>query len=57
MVVFNVRDLEEQLRPIAMHMLLNFIWNKVRSELKKRCLVVDEAWKIMQYEQSARFLF
>jgi len=57
MVVFNVRDLEEELRPIAMHMLLNFIWNKVRSELKKRCLVVDEAWKIMQYEQSAKFLF
>jgi len=57
MVVFNVRDLEEQLRPIAMHMLLNFIWNEVRSELKKRCLVVDEAWKIMQYEQSAKFLF
>ena len=57
MVVFNVRDLEEELRPIAMHMLLNFIWNKVRSELKKRCLVVDEAWKIMQHEQSAKFLF
>lgn len=57
MVVFNVRDLEEQLRPIAMHMLLNYVWNKVRSELKKRCLVVDEAWKIMQYEASAKFLF
>lgn len=57
MVVFNVRDLEEELRPIAMHMLLNHIWNKVRSELKKRCLVVDEAWKIMQYDASAKFLF
>lgn len=57
MIVFNVRDLEEELRPMAMHMLLNYIWNKVRSQLKKRILVVDEAWKIMQYDASAKFLF
>lgn len=56
MVVFCIRDLEEQLRPIAMYLLLNFIWNKVRSELKKRLLVVDEAWNVVQYEDSGKFL-
>jgi len=56
LVVFCIRDLEEQLRPIAMYLLLNFIWNKVRSELKKRLLVVDEAWNVVQYEDSGRFL-
>ncbi|PID70809.1 conjugal transfer protein TraC [bacterium DOLZORAL124_38_8] len=56
LVVFCIRDLEEQLRPIAMFLLLNFIWAKVRSELKKRLLVVDEAWNIVQYEDSGRFL-
>lgn len=57
LIVFNVRDMEEALRPIAMYVVLGFIWNRVRSQLKKRLLVVDEAWIMMQNEQSAQFLF
>jgi conjugal transfer ATP-binding protein TraC len=57
LVVFSIRDLEEELRPIAMYIILNYIWNIVRSELKKRILAVDEAWILMQHEDSARFLF
>lgn len=57
MVVFQIRDLEEQLRPIAMYIVLNFLWNRVRTELKRRYLVVDEAWNLMQHEDSARFLY
>jgi type IV secretory pathway VirB4 component len=56
-VVFSVRDMEEQLRPIAVYIILNYIWNIVRSELKKRVLVIDEAWWMMQHEDSAQFLF
>lgn len=56
-VVFSIRDLEEELRPIAMYMVLNFIWNKIRGEKKKRLLTVDEAWILMKYEDSAQFLF
>ncbi len=57
MMVFCIRDLEDALRPIAMYIILNYIWNKVRSEMKKRILVVDEAWSMMQHEDSAKFLF
>ncbi len=57
LVVFSIRDLEEELRPIAMYIVLNYIWNVVRSELKRRILAVDEAWILMQHEDSARFLF
>ncbi len=57
LVVFSIRDLEDALRPIAMHIILNYIWNKVRSELKQRMLVVDEAWTMMQHEDSAKFMF
>jgi len=57
MMVFCIRDLEDSLRPIAMYIILNYIWNKVRSELKKRVLVIDEAWTMMQHEDSAKFLF
>ena len=57
LVVFSVRDLEEALRPIAIFMILNYIWNNVRGELKRRLMVVDEAWWMMQYEDSARFLY
>lgn len=57
LMVFSIRDLEDALRPIAMYIVLNFIWNRVRSQLKKRLLIVDEAWTMMQYEDSARFLF
>jgi len=56
-VVFNIRDLEDELRPIGMYIVLNYIWNKVKSEKKKRMLIVDEAWQLMQYEDSAQFLF
>lgn len=55
--VFSVRDLDDMMRPIAMYVVLNHIWNKVRSSNKKRFLVIDEAWNIMQHEDSARFLF
>ncbi len=57
LVVFSIRDLEDQLRPIAMYIILGYIWNIVRSELKKRILVLDEAWIMMQHEDSARFVF
>ncbi len=56
-VVFSIRDLEEELRPMAMYMVLNFIWNRIRSEKKRRLLTVDEAWILMKYEDSAQFLF
>ena len=56
-VVFNIRDLEDQLRPIAMYIVLNYIWNRIRFEKKKRMLVIDEAWILMQYEDSAKFLY
>ncbi|EKE25141.1 MAG: hypothetical protein ACD_5C00274G0002 [uncultured bacterium] len=57
LVVFNIRDLEEQLRPIAMYTILQFIWNEMRSTLQKRIVVVDEAWVMMQNEDAASFLF
>ena len=57
LVVFSVRDLEDTLRPIAIYVILGYIWNEVRSSLKKRILVIDEAWWMMQHEDSARFLF
>ena len=55
--VFSVRDLDDALRPTAMYVILNYIWNKVRSSNRKRVLVVDEAWNVMQHEDSAKFLF
>lgn len=57
LVVFNIRDLEDELRPVAMYIVLNFIWNKTKSDQKRRILVVDEAWQLMKYEDSASFLF
>ncbi|MCX6765458.1 MAG: ATP-binding protein [Candidatus Moranbacteria bacterium] len=57
LVVFNIRDLEEELRPVAMYVVLQFIWNEMRSELKKRLVVVDEAWVMMQNEDAASFMF
>ncbi len=57
LIVFSVRDLEDELRPIAIYTIINYIWNKVRSKLKKRLLVIDEAWWLMQHEDSAKFVF
>lgn len=57
MVVFNIRDLEDELRPVAMFIVLNYIWNKTKTDQKRRMLVVDEAWQLMKYEDSANFLF
>jgi conjugal transfer ATP-binding protein TraC len=57
MVVFNIRDLEDELRPVAMYIVLNYIWNKTKSDKKRRLLIVDEAWQLMKYEDSANFIF
>ncbi|MFA4990648.1 MAG: conjugal transfer protein TraC, partial [Candidatus Paceibacterota bacterium] len=57
LVVFGIRDLEDELRPIAMYIVLNFIWNIIRAQMKKRILVVDEAWWMMKYPAGADFLF
>lgn len=57
MVVFNLRDLEDELRPVAMYIVLNYIWNKTKTDQKRRILIVDEAWQLMKYEDSANFLF
>jgi conjugal transfer ATP-binding protein TraC len=57
MVVFNIRDLEDELRPVAMYIVLNHIWNRTKVDKKRRILIVDEAWQLMRYEDSANFLF
>lgn len=57
LVVFSIRDLEDELRPLAIYTIINHIWNVVRSETKKRILVIDEAWWMMQHDDSAKFLF
>lgn len=56
LTVFSVRDLPDQLRPLAMHLILDYVWTKIRSSLKRRILVVDEAWYLMKYPDSAAFL-
>ena len=55
--VFGIRDMEDELRPMAMFVVLRFIWNTIRATLKKRILLVDEAWWIMQTEDGASFLY
>ncbi len=56
-VVFSVRDMEDDLKPVAMYIVTHFIWNMVRKNLKKRLLVIDEAWWMMKSEDTASFLF
>jgi type IV secretory pathway VirB4 component len=57
MIVFSVRDLEDELKSIAIYTIMNYVWNVVRSNLKKRILTIDEAWWLMQQEDSAKFIF
>src|SRR3989339_794915 len=57
LVIFSVRDLEDELRPMAIYTIVNYIWNVVRSQLKKRVLVIDEAWWLMQHDDSAKFIY
>ncbi len=57
LVVFSIRDMETELRPIAMYLIMRYVWNIIRAEMKKRILLVDEAWVMMQYEDAAAFLY
>lgn len=57
LIVFSIRDLEEELRPIGMYIVLNYIWNLIRAKLKRRVLMIDEAWIMMKNEDSATFMF
>ena len=55
-VVFSIRDMEDELKPVAMYIVTHYIWNAIRRELKKRLLVIDEAWWMMKSEDTASFL-
>ncbi|MCL4353716.1 ATP-binding protein [Patescibacteria group bacterium] len=57
LTVFSIKAMEEELRPIAMHIILDFVWTKVRKDLRKRILILDEAWYMMKYEDSAAFVY
>jgi len=57
LVVFGIRDLEDELRPIAMYVVLNYIWTMVKKDLRKRMVIVDEGWWLLKHEESASFLF
>ncbi len=55
--VFSVRDLQEELKPLSMYLMLDFIWTKIRKDQRRRQLIVDEAWYMMQREDSAKFMY
>ena len=57
LVVFSIRDMEDELKPVAMYIVTHHIWNMVRKELRKRLLVIDEAWWMMKSEDTASFLY
>ena len=57
LVVFGIRDLEDELRPIAMYVVLNYIWTMVKKDMRKRIVIVDEGWWLLKHEESASFLF
>jgi len=57
MTVFSIRDMEDELKPVATYLITHYIWNEVRKEIKKRLLVVDEAWWLMKSDDGASFLF
>lgn len=57
LTVFSIRNLEEELRPVAMHIILDFVWTKVKKSLRKRILILDEGWYMMKYEDSASFVY
>ena len=55
--VFSVRDMEDELKPVAMYILTHYIWNEVRHDIKKRLLIIDEAWWMMKSDDTASFLY
>ncbi len=55
--VFSIRDMPDELRPMSMYLMLDYIWTKIRKDLKRRLLIVDEAWYMMQSEDSAKFMY
>lgn len=57
LTIFSIRNLEEALRPVAMHIILDFVWTKVKRTLKKRLLILDEGWYMMKFEDSASFVY
>jgi type IV secretory pathway VirB4 component len=57
LTVFSIKELEDKLRPVAMYIILDYIWTKIKHDLKKRLLIVDEAWYLMRHQDSASFLY
>jgi conjugal transfer ATP-binding protein TraC len=56
-IVFSIRDMEDELKPVAMYLITHYIWNAIRRNVKKRLLVIDEAWWMMKSDDTASFLY
>ncbi|EKD80370.1 MAG: Type IV secretory pathway VirB4 component-like protein [uncultured bacterium] len=57
LTVFGIKNLQDELRPTAIFIILDYIWTKIKRDLKRRLLVVDEAWYLMKSDDSATFLY
>ncbi|TAK78551.1 MAG: conjugal transfer protein TraC, partial [Dehalococcoidia bacterium] len=55
-VVFQMRDLEEELRPVAMYVIADHVWREVTRRPRPRMLLIDEAWSLVRHADGARFL-
>ena len=56
LIVFNTQRLEEELRPLATHLIAGFVWHRVRRERRPRLLVIDEAWSLLRYPEGGAFI-
>ena len=56
LVIFDIKDLPENLLQIMMLIISNFVKNQVMAKPEKRLLIIDEGWILLQHEESARFV-
>ncbi|PIR58994.1 MAG: hypothetical protein COU69_02540 [Candidatus Pacebacteria bacterium CG10_big_fil_rev_8_21_14_0_10_56_10] len=57
LTVFSVKEMQDELRPVAMHIILDFLWTRIRRDLRKRVLIIDEAWYFLRHQDSAQFIY
>jgi hypothetical protein len=56
LVVFDIRDMSGELRPIGVFLITDFVWTQVLHTTRPRKLYIDEAWSLIEHPEGGRFL-
>lgn len=56
-VCFNIGAMPKQVKPVVMYLVLDFVYLRMKKSLRRKVLVIDEAWAMLQTAEESSYVF